>query len=519
MNPARKQACSGSMTVMKTSMHPRVPWRSCTRPSTCCGAPSTGRDGHVGDKDARQRRAAGHQFRRLDGDFVSRSHEGEQNTPMRRTILIALLFALPAEAAKYALRGTVVTPEDVIVNGIVVVDGNTIADVVTTPPAGMTVIDTGGLIFPGLIDLHNHVTWNAFPRWRAKRAVTARYDWLADPDYLATLNAPHGQVVKTNPCDLERYGEVKAMVNGATAIAGSLDDPCDKGLIRNIDYDPGFAGKAPAQYRVFPFELDAAKDTEGIVRKALADGTNVIIHLAEGVTESTRRELNMLKAHGFMTRGLITIHGVALNANDFVALKKAEVGLVWSPRSNLELYGTTVDLKAALGAQLSIAISPDWSPSGSAGMIPEMTYAWRWLEDVDTPLTAKNIVEMATVNPAALIGDKTGRIEKGYAADLLVVARQSRGESYETLLETEPAGVKLVVVGGKPLYGDAALLAKVNPAAKTEPITVCGAAKVIDMSDSDDGKGITWAATRANLSAAMSKLSPPVALAELVDCR
>jgi len=70
---------------------------------------------------------------------------------MRRTILIALLFALPAEAAKYALRGTVVTPEDVIVNGIVVVDGNTIADVVTTPPAGMTVIDTGGLIFPGLI--------------------------------------------------------------------------------------------------------------------------------------------------------------------------------------------------------------------------------------------------------------------------------------------------------------------------------------------------------------------------------
>jgi len=135
------------------------------------------------------------------------------------------------------------------------------------------------------------------------------------------------------------------------------------------------------------------------------------------------------------------------------------------------------------------------------------------------PLTAKNIVEMATINPATLIGDKTGRIEKSYAADLLVVAPKGQSDAYQTLLETQPAGVRLVVVGGKPLYGDAALLTKVNPSAKTEPLTVCGAAKVIDMSDSDDGKGVTWADTRAALTGAMSKLAPPVTLAELVDCR
>ena len=152
-------------------------------------------------------------------------------------------------------------------------------------------------------------------------------------------------------------------------------------------------------------------------------------------------------------------------------------------------------------------------------MIPEMIYAWRWLEDVDTPITAKNIVEMATINPATLIGDKTGRIEKSYAADLLVVAPDGRGDPYQTLIETQPAGVRLVVVGGKPLYGDAALLAKVNPSAKTEPLTVCGAAKVIDMSDSDNGKGVTWAETRAALTSAMGKLMPPVPPAELVDCR
>ncbi len=267
------------------------------------------------------------------------------------------------------------------------------------------------------------------------------------------------------------------------------------------------------------FELGA--DDEASVRTALAAGDPVIVHLAEGVVESSRRELNMLIKHGFLQKGLVAIHGVALTAADFQTLQKGGGGHVWSPRSNLELYGSTADINAARAAGLTIAISPDWSPSGSAGMIPEMTYAWRWIEDVAIPLTARDLVNMATLNAATLgnVADRTGQIAPKLAADLLVVAADGRSDPYETLVETQAAGVKLVIVAGRPLYGDAALLTKVNPAAKTEPLTVCGAAKVIDMSDSDDGKGISWADTRAALTGAMGKLTPPVTLAELVDCR
>jgi 5-methylthioadenosine/S-adenosylhomocysteine deaminase len=441
---------------------------------------------------------------------------------MRKVFVVLLLATgLSAHAATYALRGTVVTPQSVIANGIVVVDGDTITSVGTIAPKGTTVIDTGGIIFPGLIDLHNHVTWNAFPRWRSARAVTARYDWIADPDYLAKLNDPHGVVQKTNACDLERYGEVKALVNGATSIVGGLANACSKGLIRNLDYAPasGFAGKNAAQYRIFPFEL--SPDDEASVRASLAAGDPVIVHLAEGVVESSRRELNMLNKHGFLQKGLVAIHGVAFTAADFQTLQKGGAGHVWSPRSNLELYGSTADINAARAAGLTIAISPDWSPSGSQGMIPEMTYAWRWIEDVDIPLTAQDLVNMATLNAATLgnVADRTGQIAPKLAADLLVVAADGGSDPYATLVETQPGGVKLVIVAGRPLYGDAALLKKVNPAAKTEPLTVCGAAKVIDMSDSDDGKGISWADTRAALTGAMGKLTPPITLAELVDCR
>ena len=439
---------------------------------------------------------------------------------MRKAILLILFAGVPAQAARYALRGTVVTPSNVIANGVVVVDGDTIVDVVVGLPAGLAVIDTGGVIFPGLIDLHNHVTWNAFPRWSAGRTLTARYDWLSDQDYLDSLANPHGDLAKVN-CDLERYGEVKALVHGATAIAGSLDNPCDRGLIRNIDYDRGFAGRPPAQYRVFPFEVGG--DEESSIRAALATGNVVIIHLAEGTTESSRRELSMLRAHGFLKRGLIAIHGVALKntgfSQDFKLLHDAGVGLVWSPRSNIELYGQTLDLKTALAEKITIAVSPDWSPSGSDGMIPEMTYAWNWVKANGNPITAKNLVEMATINPATLIGDKTGRIEKGSAADLLVVAPNAHTDPYETLVETRPAGVQLVVVGGKPLYGDEALVKKVNPNAKTETLSICGATKAVDMSDSDGGEGVSWAETQRRLTEAMGKLKKPIKLADLDECR
>jgi 5-methylthioadenosine/S-adenosylhomocysteine deaminase len=436
-------------------------------------------------------------------------------------VVLCLAIGLSAHAATYALRGTVVTPQSVIANGIVVVDGDTIASVGTTAPKGTTVIDTGGIIFPGLIDLHNHVTWNAFPRWRAARAVSARYDWQADPDYLAKLSNPHFVVQGTNACDLERYGEVKALVNGATSIVGSLLNICSNGLIRNLDYAAasGFAGKNPALYQVFPLQLTEAQATS--TRAALKAGDAYIVHLSEGVSESARRELVMLDRQGYLQPGLVAIHGVALKAADFQTLKKGGAGHVWSPRSNLELYGSTADINAARAAGLTIAISPDWSPSGSAGMIPEMTYAWRWIEDVDIPLTAQDLVTMATTNAATLgnVADRTGQIAPNLAADLLVVARDGQSDPYETLVETQPAGIKLVIVAGRPLYGDSALVKKVNPAAKTEPLTVCGAAKVIDMSDSDDGKGITWADTQAALTGAMGKLTPPIPLAALADCR
>lgn len=86
----------------------------------------------------------------------------------------------------------------------------------------------------------------------------------------------------------------------------------------------------------------------------------------------------MFKQQGFMRAGVNIIHGVAIPAAGFVDMAKAGVGLVWSPRSNIELYGDTADVAVAHVAGVTMALAPDWSPTGSVGMLGELQYAAAW---------------------------------------------------------------------------------------------------------------------------------------------
>ncbi|MES1244131.1 MAG: amidohydrolase family protein [Acidobacteriota bacterium] len=423
-------------------------------------------------------------------------------------LLLALLLSASATAADtYALRGTLVTPDEVIENGVLLVQDGLIADAGTAVeiPAGVRVIDTGGFIYPGLIDLHNHVTWNAHPRWSPGTPVKNRYEWQALDSYAVGLSGPHDRV-RTVDCDLERFGEIKALAWGATTVAGSLPEDCSRGLARNVDHGDDFA-RDPVQYRVFPFELKP--EDEESLRRALADGKPVIVHLAEGVDASSARELRMARAHGYLRPGLVIVHGVALTEADFDELGRSGVGLVWSPRSNIELYGRTTDVAAAK-KHLTLAIAPDWSPSGSSGMIPELRYAYLWSSQKRPPVfTARELVQMATSNPARLahVVDRVGRLAKGLYADYLVVRRGAHADPYEALIFAAPEDLLLVAVNGHPRFGDIQLLQSVNPSAKPEIVTVCNAPKALDLSE----EGVSFAAIQERLGTAFDAFQIPMA--------
>ena len=79
----------------------------------------------------------------------------------------------PMIGPKYVLEGKVVTmgPQGTVARGAIYIDAGEIRAVQSSrkaPPAGFEDaprISTGDTIYPGLIELHNHLSYNAMPLW------------------------------------------------------------------------------------------------------------------------------------------------------------------------------------------------------------------------------------------------------------------------------------------------------------------------------------------------------------------
>ena len=132
----------------------------------------------------------------------------------------------------------------------------------------------------------------------------------------------------------------------------------------------------------------------------------------------------------------MAIHANGLEAGDFRILADNGVGMVWSPLSNLLLYGGTADVAAAQAAGVPIALGSDWSPSGSRNLLAELKVARVVNASLSpAPFTDRDLVAMATRVPATMLGwdGAIGSLGDGKLADLLVVAGTS-GDPYDHLL-------------------------------------------------------------------------------------
>jgi len=458
----------------------------------------------------------------------------KRNQSWKLSLLVCTLMlaaSLHAQQSRYALSGTLVTPGGIVPHGTVLIHGGAIEAVgagIDVPP-GTPVVDTDGVIFPGLIDTHNHLIWNVFPHWQPDSPVGDRYDWQAMSDYIAKLTEPESVMVdRGNVCAMERFAEVKAMLGGATSVVGSYQpteaDPhaneCVRGLARNLDAFSGLysleLNAERVAYEIFPFEMPYLKAQA--IRDAMASGRlrALLVHVSEGKDASAAREFQMLKADGFLRSGVSIIHGVALDDAAFHEMARNSVGLIWSPHSNFSLYGVTAKVAEAKAAGVTIAIAPDWSPSGSNGMTEELRYAYEWNARQKPPVfSPSEFVSMATGNPAMLAAasDRIGALAAGYAADIVVFPR--RGDSpFTALLDAEPASIELAIVGGKPMLGDPALMSALVPGKGLESLSLCHREKSLNIKD--DLGGQSWDDLVNHLTNELHRLN--LSLSELADC-
>ena len=299
-------------------------------------------------------------------------------------------------------------------------------------------------------------------------------------------------------CKANLYAEVKELAGGASSVTGSYlgrttaDHACAVGLTRNLDHPsaltndlpettcPGQPSTVQAAVANEIFPLESPHDRVDWYRCRLSNGRlrALLVHLSEGnpADASARREFSMLKSRGLLTPGVVIVHGTAFGLDEFRSMSKAGVGLVWSPRSNDELYGDTTNIAAATALGVDVAVGPDWSVTGSSGMLQELNYIATRYRDI----SPRQLVMMATSTPAkiARLRDKLGTLAPGFAADILVI--KNHGDApYETVVSATPADVRLVAVAGVPIYGEPALMRTLLPGSQLTEITVCGSQKAL----------------------------------------
>lgn len=422
-----------------------------------------------------------------------------------------------------AWRGCVLGPDGPMEDGYVVVgpDGR-IAAVQAQAPDGVDVLDTGGVIVPGLLDLHGHPEFNVFAAWEPPQLFANRYEWRSSEIYRQLVREPQNRLVAALPAGTQaRYAEIRAMVGGVTAIQGASGryPQKDEALVRNVDLRIFGEHRARAM-----IDLPSDADADGHTRlRRILDGIAAgevaafYLHLAEGRRddERSRREFDRLVALDALTPATVLIHGTALTREQLGMVRDAGASLVWSPQSNLRLYAETTDVATALEIGVPVALGADWLPSGSQSLLGELKVARRVLADQGRPAPARQLVEMATVTAARIAGLDAflGRLAPGRPADLVVLERH-RADPWENVVDADPAWVEAVMIGGDLSYGRAEWVARVvgaEAAGALESLVVWGKPMRLDTgfaaASRDGGKA---APTLAQLRADLISHYPPV---------
>jgi hypothetical protein len=381
----------------------------------------------------------------------------------------------PATGPTSILAGRIVTMDaanKVFADGrLYIKEGSIVAvqEAAAPRPAGFsnaTITQTAGTIYPGLIELHNHLAYNALCLWKVPKKYRNRDQWSGIPEYRKLISGPMQVVGKTPELlpSLIRFVESKCLLGGVTTSQGiSLSSNAGikrfyRGVVRNVEEtDETELPEAMARIPDLDNDMTSTKFFERLKKQKSC----FLLHLSEGLDATARKHFLALQlpSHEWaITDRLAGIHAAGLNAEDMAIFGTRGGAMVWSPTSNLLLYGGTANVAAAKANGVRIGLGSDWSPSGSKNLLGEMKVAKLFSQNNGDLFSSREIIAMATSTAAKILkwDGVLGTLEPGKRADLLVVDGTS-ADPFDQLINAKESDFKLVMINGVPRLGTATM--------------------------------------------------------------
>ena len=286
---------------------------------------------------------------------------------------------------------------------------------------------SGHVILPALINAHDHLEFNVFPR-------LGRGPWPNATEWARDVYRPDESPVREHRRVGRRvrlyWGGLKNLISGATTV-------CHHNPYEPRVFGPRFPVRVVRDFG-WAHSLAFSPDTATRFRSTPGDWP-FVVHAGESTDGSGSSEIRELKAMGALGSRTALVHAVGFRQRE---LRRTGTNLIACPSSNLFSLGKTL-APSAFRSGVPIALGTDSAITARVDLLDELRVARRvW------KLRPASLYRMVTETAAMILRltDGRGSIREGGTADLIVL--RDRGQTpCETLLAARR--IEMAVVEGR----------------------------------------------------------------------
>lgn len=353
---------------------------------------------------------------------------------------------------KYIIKGgTIVTPDYslgndaslTIENGIIVKMGKPDSDADFE-----IVLNDNDLVFPGLINGHDHLLGNYYPRVGSGPYMNWK-PWDNDLK-MADVYKERGNIANF---DLYLLACYRNIISGVTTVSDHIPHTVNQDYIDNLpirvlkDYR--------LEHEMSSFDLRWGRSATVEHKEAVKNNIPFITHIAEGYDEESTLGIDIMRELDILDEYSVLIHGIMFSKEDIKHIAEKNANVVWCPASNQFMFNDTTDIKELLKQQVNVSLGTDSPMSGGMNILEEIKYAYTLYKNIyKEELEYKTLALMITSNPAKAFRQKNiGELHEGGIADILILKDMDKDNPYKSLVNAWYNDIKMVIHNGLPIYG------------------------------------------------------------------